>query len=295
MSANIPESMNKKKIIALIIGDSFGTGLEAATSLAQKHARYEVVLVDSSTFYLGRAQREVSKLSQCSTITADLSMGKEVQKVIDLIENPNIWIQYLVHTNNELVADLNNPNVAAQNEGIYKITQAAFKNMYSNRSGQIRNKNTLNEVAYNIIDYQPDTKLPYHTHAKGEVLYVIDGVYSDEDGHSHQNEYIRNPVDSDHTPFSNEGSLILVVHKKMAKEDQAVVRANIQEASWTRYQDSEFLTVHQYQQEKISFVREHNNGNFKPWLYDNGGEIAHIPSQNEDKQIVLFQSQNLPF
>lgn len=284
-----------EKVIALVIGDSYRTGGSAAISLAQNYKHLEVVIVDNSSFYLGQAHRAVSQFGRCSIVNADISKEEGLQKVLNIIEDPRIWVQYLVNTNVDFDLNSNDPQQIAENKGVYKITRASLKNMIHNRNGRIENPNTTTKVAYNITDYKPDTKLPHHVHHDGEIIYVLEGVYSDENGHSHQGEYLRNPAKSEHTPFTLEGSLILVVHKNIPENDQSIVRFNIKEQLWSNHENTEQIKVHEYQNEKVYFIKYDNDNNFKPWLYDNGGEMAYIPNNNDDRQIVLCQSENLPF
>ena len=49
-----------------------------------------------------------------------------------------------------------------------------------------------------------------HTHWGGEEIFVLDGVFEDEQGRYGRNTWLRNPNHSEHNPFSLEGSLIYV-------------------------------------------------------------------------------------
>ena len=61
-----------------------------------------------------------------------------------------------------------------------------------------------------LVKWQPGTKFHRHTHAGGEEIFVIDGVFEDEQGRYPKGTWLRNPPGSVHTPFSTEGCIIFV-------------------------------------------------------------------------------------
>ena len=61
-----------------------------------------------------------------------------------------------------------------------------------------------------LVKWQPGTVFQRHSHWGGEEIYVIEGVFADEQGTYPQGTWIRNPHKSIHTPFSQEGCLIYV-------------------------------------------------------------------------------------
>lgn len=61
-----------------------------------------------------------------------------------------------------------------------------------------------------LVKWQPGTVFQPHSHWGGEEIYVIEGVFADEQGTYPQGTWIRNPHKSIHTPFSKEGCLIYV-------------------------------------------------------------------------------------
>ena len=61
-----------------------------------------------------------------------------------------------------------------------------------------------------LVKWQPGTVFQRHSHYRGEEIYVIEGVFADEQGTYPQGTWIRNPHKSIHTPFSKEGCLIYV-------------------------------------------------------------------------------------
>jgi len=61
-----------------------------------------------------------------------------------------------------------------------------------------------------LVRWQPGTEFHEHMHMGGEEILVLEGTFSDEQGHYPTNTWIRNPHASRHKPFSKEGCLIYV-------------------------------------------------------------------------------------
>lgn len=56
-----------------------------------------------------------------------------------------------------------------------------------------------------IFKLEPGTKVPHHDHPGGEEIFVLDGVFSDENGDYPAGTWIRNPDGSSHAPWSDGG------------------------------------------------------------------------------------------
>jgi len=61
-----------------------------------------------------------------------------------------------------------------------------------------------------LVHWAPGTVFKTHTHPGGEEIYVLEGVFEDEEGSYGPGSWLRNPAWSRHTPFSREGCTILV-------------------------------------------------------------------------------------
>ncbi len=61
-----------------------------------------------------------------------------------------------------------------------------------------------------MVRFAPGTQLDRHAHPGGEELFVIEGSYSDEDGHYPAGTWLRSPVGSGHAPRSDEGCLLWI-------------------------------------------------------------------------------------
>ena len=61
-----------------------------------------------------------------------------------------------------------------------------------------------------LVKWAPGTQFQPHRHWGGEEIFVIEGTFADEHGIYPKGTWLRNPPDSIHTPFSDEGCLIYV-------------------------------------------------------------------------------------
>ncbi|OKH17985.1 cupin domain-containing protein [[Limnothrix rosea] IAM M-220] len=61
-----------------------------------------------------------------------------------------------------------------------------------------------------LVKWESGTKFQTHRHWGGEEIFVLEGTFADEQGVYPQGTWLRNPPNSIHTPFSDEGCLIYV-------------------------------------------------------------------------------------
>ena len=61
-----------------------------------------------------------------------------------------------------------------------------------------------------LVRWAPDTRFNPHTHPGGEEIFVLSGVFEDEQGVYPQGTWLRNPSYSRHHPFTREGCTIFV-------------------------------------------------------------------------------------
>ena len=61
-----------------------------------------------------------------------------------------------------------------------------------------------------LVRWEPGAVFKTHTHPGGEEIFVLEGVFEDEQGAYGPGSWLRNPAWSRHTPFSREGCTILV-------------------------------------------------------------------------------------
>lgn len=78
--------------------------------------------------------------------------------------------------------------------------------------------------ATSIVRYAPRSRFSPHSHAGGEELLILDGVFQDEHGNFPAGSYIRNPPGSRHTPGSTVGCVIFVKLWQFDLDDRTQVR-----------------------------------------------------------------------
>lgn len=61
-----------------------------------------------------------------------------------------------------------------------------------------------------LVKWAPGTQFQQHRHWGGEEIFVLEGTFADEQGKYPKGTWLRNPPNSVHTPFSEEGCLIYV-------------------------------------------------------------------------------------
>ena len=61
-----------------------------------------------------------------------------------------------------------------------------------------------------LVKWEPGTTFQRHQHGGGEEIFVLDGVFEDEQGIYPKGTWLRNPSGSTHAPFSHQGCLIYV-------------------------------------------------------------------------------------
>jgi redox-sensitive bicupin YhaK (pirin superfamily) len=77
--------------------------------------------------------------------------------------------------------------------------------------------------ATSLVRYAPGSRFPTHTHGGGEEFFVLDGVFSDENGDYPAGTYVRNPIGSQHAPFSAQGCTIWVKLRQFQPGDTAQI------------------------------------------------------------------------
>lgn len=74
-----------------------------------------------------------------------------------------------------------------------------------------------------LVKWAPNTTFQHHKHWGGEEIFVLDGVFEDEQGVYSKGTWLRNPSGSVHTPFSREGCLIYVKTGHLAPQSRSGV------------------------------------------------------------------------
>jgi len=128
-----------------------------------------------------------------------------------------------------------------------------------------------------FVKFEPGSAFPAHKHPQGEEIYVLDGVFSDENGDYPAGTYIRNPPGSSHQPFTKEGCTLFVKLEQFKPEDDIHVVIKPDEQIW---QDGtgnlKVTSLHTFDQESTALVWWPENEIFQPHTHFGGEEIVVI-------------------
>lgn len=135
-----------------------------------------------------------------------------------------------------------------------------------------------------IVKYEPGSSFSPHPHPMGEEIFVLEGVFSDEHGDYPAGTYIRNPPNSQHAPFSNEGCVIFVKLNQFDIRDSTTVRINTNETPWLPGQGGlKVMPLHSFEHENVALVKWPANEIFQPHRHFGGEEILVLSGTFKDE------------
>eukprot|EP00527_Entomoneis_sp_CCMP2396_P006123 CAMPEP_0198145626 /NCGR_PEP_ID=MMETSP1443-20131203/24695_1 /TAXON_ID=186043 /ORGANISM="Entomoneis sp., Strain CCMP2396" /LENGTH=233 /DNA_ID=CAMNT_0043809321 /DNA_START=45 /DNA_END=743 /DNA_ORIENTATION=- len=100
--------------------------------------------------------------------------------------------------------------------------------------------------ATTIVEYQPNSKFPEHTHIGGEEFLVLEGTIKDQFGEFPAGIYVRNPIGSVHAPWvDGDGCTIFVKLLQMADtgEGTTPLHVDLEKAKETAAVSTDFGCV----------------------------------------------------
>lgn len=131
-----------------------------------------------------------------------------------------------------------------------------------------------------IVKYEEGANFTAHTHPKGEEIFVLEGVFSDEAGDYGAGTYIRNPPGSQHTPFSEEGCTILVKLNQFNERDVKSVRIDTNKASWLQgIGGLQVMPLHDFEHEHVALVKWPANEDFQAHKHFGGEEVLVLSGE----------------
>jgi anti-sigma factor ChrR (cupin superfamily) len=139
--------------------------------------------------------------------------------------------------------------------------------------------------ATSIVRYAPNSHFSPHTHGGGEEFFVLEGVFSDEYSDYPAGTYIRNPVGSTHTPFSQDGCTILVKLWQMHPDEQQRVAIDTTQTPWFPglVQGLEVMPLHNFGPEQVALVKWAPGTQFQHHSHWGGEEIFVLEGVFEDE------------
>lgn len=80
--------------------------------------------------------------------------------------------------------------------------------------------------ATSIVRYDPGSQFSPHVHSGGEEFLVLDGIFQDEHGDFPVGTYVRNPINTKHTPASEQGCEIFVKLWQFESSESDILRVD---------------------------------------------------------------------
>ncbi len=135
-----------------------------------------------------------------------------------------------------------------------------------------------------IVKYEAGTSFSEHFHPFGEEIFVLDGVFSDENGDYPKGSYIRNPPGSSHAPFSKEGCILFVKLNQFSETDTQQIVLQTEQHAWLPGQGKlQVMPLHQHEHEQVALVKWPSGEKFQAHQHYGGEEILVLSGQFEDE------------
>ena len=132
--------------------------------------------------------------------------------------------------------------------------------------------------ASSIVTFESGSKFDNHIHDNGEEIFVLEGVFSDQYGDYPKGTYIRNPHNTDHIPFSNDGCKILVKLRQFKDGDNTKIIKNTINSEWFQglVPGLKVMPLHEYKTEHAAMVKWQPDTQFSAHRHWGGEEIFVI-------------------
>lgn len=135
-----------------------------------------------------------------------------------------------------------------------------------------------------FVKFEAGSYFPEHVHTQGEEIYVLDGVFSDENGDYPAGSYLRNPPGSRHKPFTKDGCTLFVKLEQFQKDDTKLVVIRPEEQQWQQgIGNLKVLSLHAHKTESTALVHWPANEVFQPHTHWGGEEIVVISGKFIDE------------
>jgi anti-sigma factor ChrR (cupin superfamily) len=135
-----------------------------------------------------------------------------------------------------------------------------------------------------FVEFKAGACFPEHTHPKGEEIYVLEGVFSDEFGDYPAGTYLRNPPGSSHQPFTEVGCKLFVKLEQFKPGDtQKVVLLPEQQQWGPGIGNLKVCSLHTYSTESTALVWWPENEVFQPHTHFGGEEIVVLQGRFIDE------------
>ena len=135
-----------------------------------------------------------------------------------------------------------------------------------------------------VVRYDAGARFSTHPHPMGEEIFVLEGIFSDEQGDYPAGTYLRNPPGSQHAPFSDQGCTILVKLNQFDERDSASIRVNTHTQAWLPgIGGLEVMALHEFEHEHVALVKWPAGERFQPHRHFGGEEIFVLSGEFADE------------
>ena len=140
--------------------------------------------------------------------------------------------------------------------------------------------------ATSIVRYAPFSEFSEHTHSGGEEFFVLDGVFSDENGSYPKGSYVRNPIGTSHTPkIGKEGAIIFVKLQQFNAADTIQTVIDTHTTPWRQglVDGLHVMPLHEFEGEHVALVKWAPNTQFSSHRHWGGEEIFVLEGTFHDE------------
>ena len=135
-----------------------------------------------------------------------------------------------------------------------------------------------------FVKFEPGSYFPAHRHPQGEEIYVLDGVFSDENGDYPAGTYLRNPPGSHHTPFTKEGCTLFVKLDQFQNDDNKHVVIRPDDQNWQPgIGNLKVTSLHTHNTESTALVWWPENEVFQSHTHFGGEEVVVLKGKFIDE------------
>jgi anti-sigma factor ChrR (cupin superfamily) len=139
--------------------------------------------------------------------------------------------------------------------------------------------------ATSIVKYEAGARFKKHPHPLGEEILVLEGTFSDETGDYPAGTYLRNPEGFSHSPFSEEGCIILVKLHQFQPDDHQHVVIDTNHTPWSSgIGGLQVMPLQQHGTESTALVKWPAGERFQPHRHYGGEEIYVLSGTFKDEQ-----------
>lgn len=141
--------------------------------------------------------------------------------------------------------------------------------------------------ATSIVRYAPNSYFPHHLHPGGEEILVLSGTFSADNIDYPAGWYLRNPPNSGHQPYSDEGAVIFVKLWQMpAAETRYVAIDTNDAANWQTQGKRDICHLFSNADEQVSLQRLNANEILFTEAVKGGVEILVLDGELIDSELA---------